>query len=184
MPTGLASLVRERIEIEADLIRQRDPLLAQMLDCPVPATQTTPERLRRGSDLQPGRGLEMVLRDGWSTPEEWGVWSLGRRAALQIAFDPAITLPVKVELHLEAFVRPGLTQSAIISLNERRVATLEFEASGREQVVEVEIHSDDLSPDFSATITFGISNPTAPADVESSSDRRKLGVAIRRLRIP
>src|SRR5262249_4364699 len=83
MPSGFASLLRAHLEKETAIIRKRDPLLAQCLDCPVPQIQTTPERLRRGSDLLPGCGLEMVLRQGWSTPEEWGVWSLGRRAVVQ-----------------------------------------------------------------------------------------------------
>jgi len=183
MPSSLANFVRDRLESEITVIRERDMPLAQLLDCPVSVTLPDAARLRPSSDLQPGRGLEMVLRHGWSSPEEWGTWSVGGRSALRVAFDLAITLPITVELELQALVRSGLTQSVAISVNGRGVAVLVFDPSRPERVEPIEIRAEDLSPEFAAEIAFDISNPTAPADIGPSSDRRKLGVAIRRLRI-
>jgi hypothetical protein len=182
MPSSLVNFVRDRLDGEMTLIRDRNTSLAQLLDCPVSVTLSESVRLRRGSDLQPGRGLEMVLRHGWSTPEEWGTWSIGTTSTLRVTFDRSITLPITVELELQAFVPSELTQSVAISVNGRGLAILEFGLSYAHRTQVIELHSGDLTPDFSAEIAFGIANPIAPADVSSSPDRRKLGVAIRRLR--
>jgi hypothetical protein len=182
MPASLADLVRDRLETEITLIRERDISLAHLLDCPVSVSLSEPGRLRPRSDLQPGRGLEMILRHGWSTPEEWGTWSVGSTSTLRVAFDRAITFPIIIELDLQAFVCSGLTQSVAISVNGRGVATLEFALSCPSRVQTIDLQPGDLAPDFSVEIAFGIANPTAPSDIGSSSDRRKLGVAIRRLR--
>jgi hypothetical protein len=182
MASSLMSFVRDRLEAEIMLIRGRDALLADLLNCPVLTSLPAGLRLRPGSDLSPARGLEMVLRHGWSFPEHWGIWSRGARSALHLTFDDATVFPITVELDLQAFCPPGLTQSVAISVNGRNVALLVFEPLRTERVEPIEIQAEDLSPEFSAEITFDISNPTAPADIEPSSDRRKLGVAIRRLR--
>jgi hypothetical protein len=102
---------------------------------------------------------------------------------LHLCFDQETAFPVTVELNLEAFVRPGLAQSVAIAVNGRRVTMLEFEPSGPRRVETIEIHASDLSPGVSAEIAFDIANPTAPAEVEPSTDHRKLGVAITRLRV-
>ena len=183
MPSSLEHFVRERLEREIMLIRGRDMWLAESLDCPVPTSIPVELRLRKGSDLSPARGLEMVLRRGWSLPEHWGIWSRDATAALHLVFDQASVFPITVELDLRAFSPPGLTQRVGISVNGRSTAVLVFEPSCSERVESIEVQADDLSPEFSAEITFDISNPTAPADIFPSSDRRKLGVAIRRLRI-
>jgi hypothetical protein len=183
MSFSLASFVRERLEAEIMLTRQRDALLADFLNSPVLTSAPEEFRLRVGSDLSPARGLEKVLRGGWSFPEHWGIWSRGARSVLHLSFDHDTTFPVTVEVNLEAFIRPSLTQSVAISVNGRRVAMLEFEPSSPGRVETIEIHSGDLSPGVSAEIAFDIANPTAPAEVERSADYRKLGVAIRRLRV-
>jgi hypothetical protein len=103
---------------------------------------------------------------------------------VHLAFDQTTVFPTTVELDLQAFIPPGLTQSVAISVNGRSAAMLVFEPSCPERVEPIEIQAEDLSPEFSVEISFDISNPTAPADIEPSSDRRQLGVAIRRLRIP
>ena len=68
-------------------------------------------------------------------------------------------------------------------VNVRKLATLRFDASRRKRIETVEITVQDVSPDLIVEIAFEIANPTAPADVEESSDRRTLGVAISGLRI-
>jgi hypothetical protein len=178
------SFVRDRLESEITLIRARDGGLADLLNFPVPISPPFVLRLRPGSDLLPARGLEPLLRRGWSFPEHWGIWSRGAKSAVHLAFDQTTVFPTTVELDLQAFIPPGLTQSVAISVNGRSAAMLVFESSCPERVEPIEIQAEDLSPEFSVEISFDISNPTAPADIEPSSDRRQLGVAIRRLRIP
>ena len=182
-PPSLASLLRERLEAEVMLIRQRDALLADFLNCPVETSAPEEFRLRAGSDLSPARGLEKILRSGWSFPEHWGIWSRGSKSVLRLTFDRTAIFPINVEFDLQGFVRPGRNQSVTISLHGRRVATVEFEAPRSERVQVINVQAGDLSTDFSAEIVFDIANPTAPAEVEPSTDRRKLGVAIRRLRV-
>jgi|HubBroStandDraft_6_1064221.scaffolds.fasta_scaffold150262_2 hypothetical protein len=179
-----ASFVRDRRDIEISLIRQRDPLLAELLDRPVRISVADEFRLRAGVELAPGAGLERVLRRGWSFPEGWGVWSRGPKTTLCLAFDRATIFPVAAEFELEGFVRPGLSQSVAVSVSGRYITVMEFEPSQPTCVQGVEIVENDLSADFEAEIAFVIAKPTAPVELDpNSADRRKLGIAIRRLRI-
>jgi hypothetical protein len=180
---SLASFVRDNFEAEMALVRQRDALLADLLNCPVQTSPPDELRLRRGSDLSPARALESILRRGWSFPEHWGIWSVGAKSMLQLAFDRDTLFPVTAKFDLLAFVPPDSTQSIGISVNGRHATMLEFERSYPERTESVEIHPGDISPDLSVSISFDVARPTCPADVGPSSDRRKLGVALRRLRI-
>jgi hypothetical protein len=60
---------------------------------------------------------------------------------------------------------------------------VEFESSSQQRVQAIEIGGSDLLANRATEIAFDISNPTAPSDIERSSDHRKLGVAMHRLRI-
>jgi hypothetical protein len=179
----LANVIRDRVESEVEIIRKRDPALAESLNCPVLSSSPEALRLRPGSDLAASRGLEAILQRGWSFPEPWGVWSIGAKAGLRVPFDRSTTFPIKLEVTLQAFTRPGLNQSVAISVNGRPAAMLQFGQSSGECVHTIEISGDEVSRDFSATVLFDISHPTAPADIDGSADRRKLGIGIRRLRI-
>lgn len=183
MPAAVVNSLHRLVEAEIKMIRERDATLADLLDRPVPISSPELVRLQRGSHLRPGRGLEMVLRGGWHPPEEWGIWSEGRRSVLQLAFDRASGLPIALDFELRGFIAPGLTQSVRVSVNARTVATLEFDPSRPERTETVEINAEDVSADFAAQIAFDIAHPTAPADVEPSSDRRKLGIGISSLRV-
>jgi hypothetical protein len=180
---NLVSFVRNNFEAEMAVIRLRDALLADLLNCPVQTSPPEELRLRRGSDLSPARALESILRRGWSFPEHWGIWSVGSKSMLQLAFDRGTLFPVTAKFDLHALVPPDSTQSVVISVNSRHATTLEFERSYPERTEAVELHPGDLSPDLSVSMSFDIARPTCPADVGPSSDRRKLGVALRRVRI-
>jgi hypothetical protein len=182
-PIDLMLSVRDRLEAEMHSIRERHPLFAPLLDCPVPVLSRDRVRLRPGSHLQPRRGLEMVLKAGWYPPEEWAVWSKGSRAVLQIPLDRTTSFPLRIELELHGYLGPDRAQLVVAFANVRKLATLRFDASRRKRIETVEITAQDVSPDLIIEIAFEIANPTAPADVEDSSDRRKLGVAISGLRI-
>jgi hypothetical protein len=179
-----ASIVRDRRDAEISLVRQRHPLLAELLDRPVLMSVPDEFRLRAGVELAPGAGLERVLRRGWSFPESWGVWSRGPNTTLCLAFDRATIFPVAAEFELEGFVRPGLSQSVAVSVSGRYITVIEFDPAQPRCVQVIEIVEGDLSADFGTEIAFVIAKPTAPAELDpSSADRRKLGIAIRRLRI-
>lgn len=183
MAANLVSFVRDKLEAEMTLLRRRDALLADLLNSPIQTSPPEEFRLRRGSDLSPARALESILRRGWSFPEHWGIWSVGSKSIVQLAFDRGTLFPVTANFDLYALVPPNSTQSVVISVNNRQVARLQFERSYPERIESIEIHPSDLSPELSVSITFDIARPTCPADVGPSSDRRKLGVALRRVRI-
>jgi hypothetical protein len=183
MPPDNPLLSRDRLDAEILIIRSRDASLADFLNCPVPITAQTDLRLRSGSELSPSRGLERILRRGWSFLEHWGVWSEGKRSTLQISFDRSVVFPVKIELELEGFVRSDVTQSIGVSVNGRKAAVLAFGPECKDRVEAIQVTAEDVSSELSAVIAFDVSNPTAPSEIESSSDGRKLGVAIKRLRV-
>src|SRR5215472_13834689 len=143
MRCSLERFVQERLGSEIVAIRKRDSLLAHLLDCPVQIARPEAMRLKPGSDLSPARGLERVLRRGWSFPEQWGIWSVAPKASIQVSFDPAIRFPAELELDLRAFTRPGFDQLVTISVNERHAAQLRFDPSRTECVHVIEIMAED-----------------------------------------
>jgi hypothetical protein len=148
----------------------------------LPTTPSGEVRLVPGAKLRPGHGLASVLQEGWASPEDWGVWSIGSRAVMRVAFGPAVIFPAILQLNLVGFVAPGMTQSVNISIGERNVKTVNFHHGihhGTMPDVEpIRILRTDVSQDLRAEIVFDISTPASPAKFGLSDDRRDLGVGI------
>jgi hypothetical protein len=111
------------------------------------------------------------------------VWTEGSRSVLHVPIDGAIPFPITLELELTGFVAPSLSQSVSVSVNGTNATVVKFDVSRPNAIERIEINAEDLSPDCTAEIAIQVANPTAPADVGASSDRRKLGVALCGLRI-
>jgi hypothetical protein len=140
-------------------------------------------RLVPGLELRPGSGLANVLREGWSLMEEWGVWSSGGTAVMQVALGHNTIFPAIVLLDMVAFVPPGVTQSVAILVGERTEKTVVFGPAAASRGVPIAIQITDVREDLRAEIVFHISSPVAPAQFGLSDDGRDLGIGIRLLEL-
>lgn len=140
-------------------------------------------RLVPGVELRPGCGLGNVLHEGWSILEEWGVWSIGSKAVMQVALGHNTVFPATLLLDMVAFVPPGGAQSVTILIGDRSEKTVAFGPARASRVVPIAIQTTDVGRDLCAEIVFQISNPASPAEFGLSDDGRALGVAIRLLEL-
>jgi hypothetical protein len=185
--TGGAPSLRERVEKEIAILRGRDTFCADLLNCPVPAHLY---RLKAGSDLQPGSGLESVLRSGWCSLENWGVWSNGCRALIRVSFQQETTFPVSIEMDLIVFKPVNQSSSLAIALGSHKATALRFESfpnmdtsRSLSSFHSFPVMAEDLSTELWTDIVFHIERPVSPAELGLSEDRRKLGVGIKRLKV-
>jgi hypothetical protein len=146
-------------------IRAADPIEGEILLTP-------------GVELRPRNGLMSALYSGWSIPEDWGVWSIGSRATIRIAFRRSAVFPATLLFDLTAFAPPGATQSVAISVGERPEKAVQFDAGTLSRMLPIAIGRGDVSEDLRAEIVFDIENPVSPAQFGISEDERQLGVAV------
>ncbi len=120
-----------------------------------------------------------VTRGGWGDLEPWGVWSVGKRAKLELpldlgAFGPQVTVSV-----MAGALIPN--QVVMVSVNGQRVADLKFSTEASEQSFTIPreaVHSGVLA------FMLNIQRPVAPADViAGNSDPRPLGISLLRIKV-
>ena len=123
-----------------------------------------------------GSGARSYLGCGWSEPEDWGTWSIGKEAALQLALSTSssdLILRTQVqsfagkrsEQKVEVFVDGALTTTWVIP-------------TGAVQEVEARIPKE-ATDDGYVLITFKIAFPSSPAANKLSQDNRKLGIGMK-----
>jgi glycosyltransferase involved in cell wall biosynthesis len=126
-----------------------------------------------------GAGAQPSLQDGWGVSEEWGVWSVARRAVLTFVTDKAPVAAFGVTLKYCAFLHPAhraIKFACHVRGNRIAEWTCALPASGGVQ--QLTIPQDGVLPDGTLTLEFLISEPRSPADLGMSSDPRKLGIGI------
>lgn len=104
-----------------------------------------------------GQKGSSVLVEGYSTPEEYGVWMIGNRARLRFKvqdFRPAMKLIL--ELVGRASRKSGSLQRIAISLNGREVVTTD--APEQRQSVEIPLSAEDVGEDGICNVTLAFSH--------------------------
>jgi hypothetical protein len=123
------------------------------------------------------------LSSGWSTPENWGTWSAGQQAQVDLRVTPEAR---SIALEVMAFVLPQHpAQRVIVSLNGEQVLTtrltqlqdnhleIPIPAAIREQLV----HNDRL------TIKLQLPDAISPEQLGLNDDSRVMGLGLKRLTV-
>jgi hypothetical protein len=116
-----------------------------------------------------------ILGEGWSSQEEWGVWSQDKTATL--------TLPCGSNQFY------GASDKFLLSLRVGTFGKQGIKISGNKNILwEGSIQSNSRYIDFSVpaqicnnvifTLYIDVSNPTSPQQLGQSNDARKLGLGI------
>ncbi len=129
-----------------------------------------------------GRATGM-MGAGWSDPENWGTWSISKRATLKISCPliedpPGETLSIKLEM--QPFVTPKHPQVAIkinIGNNQAWSGTLD-----KVKIVKIDLPKNTCVSNEKLILKFLIDNSVSPASLGISGDQREIGVALLRIR--
>jgi len=122
------------------------------------------------------------LLDGWGEPENWGTWSISKRARLRLSIAKAGNGPVDLDLQYRAFVHEKHTHLDIAcSVGEQAVATWRCTVAAPMGTRRLTIPAAAVPADGIIDLAFSISEPCSPAELGVSSDGRLLGIGIETL---
>jgi hypothetical protein len=116
------------------------------------------------------------IRAGWSPAENTQMWSNGPIAGLSLHLDRIPQKDLSLRILGFAFLGKNKIKCQVISLSVNQVPI------GRWLVKEGKVYEAVIPrsaiADKKVNIVFRISNPMSPADIENSTDFRKLGIAL------
>ncbi len=169
---ALTPALRARAHEAVARFRIREGLFAEILaGTSVPSGADGRRMLRPGDRLERGE-LNDFLAGGWDPGDSCALWSVGPRAALDLAFE---TAPRRLVLELSAYFGPDGLQGAIFMAGGRRVGGVLFDAAREFRTVTVTL-PHDIGRAF--RLEIDIVAPTAPRDVGPSDDARPLGLSL------
>ncbi|MGO8867120.1 MAG: hypothetical protein ACLQME_11520 [Alphaproteobacteria bacterium] len=131
-----------------------------------------------------GGDAEAYMTSGWSGPEAWGRWSVGRTAQLVLRVDP----PSSGDLQLDAVVGAligGARQSvsATIAVNGVTVGEWHFAGGSGPAPRQVIVPRHLVSGTGDMVVEFTVDDPVSPAALGMSSDERELGLSFASLAV-
>jgi hypothetical protein len=140
--------------------------------------------VRRGEPFAFGFGGNGVLglADGWGEPEDWGTWSVSKRACIRLSVGKAGKEPIHAVLRYRAFVHekhPRLDIACRAEGHDVAAWTCTIAAPAGPQ--RLTIPANVVSESGTIDLEFLISEPRSPAELGASSDVRQLGLGIESL---
>jgi hypothetical protein len=140
----------------------------------------------QGLMLRPGRryqarsspSFEEFLGEGWSELEDWGVWSSGRVATINLRIPPGLQDTHVLKLYGQAFVNPQHPYIVIDAfVNSQPAVRREFAEPGDGEILEIPLQA--AREDGMATIRLVINSPISPAACGLPvDDNRDLGFGL------
>jgi hypothetical protein len=127
-----------------------------------------------------GNGISALMH-GWSTPEEWGTWSVAKQASLKFAIGSDEDFPLNADLTYRSFLPRGdCTLRVACRTNGMEIDSWACTPAAS-AVQRLTIPAGSLGPDGAVTLDFAISEPRSPAELGLSPDNRPLGIGIESL---
>ncbi|MVX62874.1 hypothetical protein GKZ28_04045 [Clostridium chromiireducens] len=133
-----------------------------------------------GSKVEVGRNSNMIsyLSDGWASPEEWGVWSNGKEAGIELImnkFNKEKDFTFRGVFSGYVIKEPQVIQ---VYINDAFAEDWEFISLNSGEEKSVTIPKEMLKDNNTLNIRFKISNPISPASLGKSNDNRELGISM------
>jgi len=141
---------------------------------------------RRGETLAfgvDGNGVP-ALANWWGEPEEWGTWSVAKRASMSFSVDPPATKAIRADLRYRAFVStagPDLTVTCRVAGQD--VAAWNCPDATPARIQELTIPAA-LVPDGVIDLELLFSDLRSPAELGLSTDTRLLGIGVEAISFP
>ena len=133
-------------------------------------------RLAFGTTLKFTTGGNTPIGSGWSTPEEWGTWTISNRAILELPEIEKSGNSHSLEISANGFVTP-LHPSILVAvrINGKFVGNMNFDIAkpASTSSFAIPINTSKLHLDFE------IDKPASPASLNISTDPRMLGFGLK-----
>jgi hypothetical protein len=143
--------------------------------------QSSSIRLGEKLSFQVTSGIDKYLLDGWSGQEPNHRWTDGGCARLQFHLSELAVHGIILRVECLGFLAGGKLdhQSVDVLVNDSKVTTWTVrQIEWYEATIPRELmNNGDIN------ISFLVSNPTAPCDVNLSKDKRRLGLRVRSVEI-
>lgn len=152
---------------------------------------SVPDEGRRMSSLalmRPGQALifnysARQLTSGWSTPENWGTWSAGQQAQVDLRVSPEAR---SIALEVMAFVLPQHpAQRVIVSLNGEQVLSTRL-VQHQDNHLEIPISPairQHLADNDRLTIELQLPDAISPEQLGINDDSRVMALGLKRLTV-
>jgi hypothetical protein len=124
----------------------------------------------------PNAALDKILINGWSTPEIWGIWSIGNNSKIRlIEPSPEANGNWAITLFLQPVLLEGHSSTTLsISINRERMWS-----GALTQLSEITLPLSPLGVNQAVVdIEFVVENPISPLQLGVSTDDRLLGVGL------
>jgi glycosyltransferase involved in cell wall biosynthesis len=124
-----------------------------------------------------------ALDDGWGEPEQWGTWSISKRASLRLSIESLPGRTLHAELKYRAFVHTLHRELEIVCRGAGRdIASWRCRFNDTSGIQWLTLPSAAISRNGELDIEFHFSDPRSPAELGISPDTRQLGLGIESLR--
>lgn len=116
---------------------------------------------------------------GWSNPEHWGTWSIGKAASLDIPIDPTLRTGLRIACVVMAFVTEANPEQAVtIAIDGHVIERWVFTMGDNRRLRYATIPIALLARQNPIRIDFLIRHPISPKEMGISDDPRLLGIGI------
>jgi hypothetical protein len=152
---------------------------------PVTGVSSRPESLMIKNPVAQGgsfpftdANLETLLVDGWSSPENWGRWAMGQRAAIKVALETDHSYAVVIKAF--PFCPPSFEGQTIeVKWDDVQLGSYAF-LTCEERTLTFSIPAESINRE-SSNLSFEFGQALSPANLGLSSDQRPLAVGFRSL---
>jgi hypothetical protein len=122
----------------------------------------------------------MYAQTGWSSPESWGRWTVGRKAIVRMRLDQHLSKPLLLEMELGAFVRPQHTvQRVAVYANNIFLGKQEFSldrGADKPKRMTLELPINAVRDDGELRLRFETPDAVSPRKLKQGDDKRKLAL--------
>ena len=133
--------------------------------------------------FQKGVAEKSMLKSGWSRPERWGVWSVGKQAHIVLPIAKRHVQRIELKFNLRVFANARKGQVIEIYINGLKTASWKYRSRTGDHVRKLGINLNRVSANNSLDLKFQISSPTSPKSIGWDSDGRLLGIGLSQIRM-
>jgi hypothetical protein len=125
-----------------------------------------------------------VLKSGWSSPEEWGVWSQEDNATIEFNISKTFLRSQSIILTLRSWkIDSPKSRNMEVVVNEKKFASMEINKIGANYQMKIpNLFLSSLPISNKLTIKFSFKNLVSPSELNLGMDRRKLGIGLYQIR--
>jgi hypothetical protein len=129
------------------------------------------------------QAADNLIGPGWSIPEPWGRWMLGRSAALVFKIPGHPRKDMRIKLSVSAFIPQSHPRQRVDVLANGELLTQQTFELGSDSEVSLVIPARLVGNDNLVRLVFNLPDAISPANLGLSIDQRQLSIGVMQLRV-